>query len=169
MRTSALARNFHFWVAELIPISSRAKLNNFIERNKPNSHFQRFGSLLPALQPAGPTRVRDARRLNFCRTERLTSLTRARECCPHYPRLIWAWRIHLWHLFGALSSSWTFSPYLGDPMTRFVVSAHRPWNMLLVARQDDFRDSNGWGESLLRLKTHLEWTWCACHGPVRAS
>ena len=34
-----LGRNFHLRVAELVPISSRAKSNNFVDWNKLNSNY----------------------------------------------------------------------------------------------------------------------------------
>ena len=37
--TTGLGRNFHLRVAELVPISSRAKSNNFVDWNKLNSDF----------------------------------------------------------------------------------------------------------------------------------
>ena len=44
--TTISGRNFHFWEAELISISSRAKSNNSLERNKLKTHFWRFGGVV---------------------------------------------------------------------------------------------------------------------------
>ena len=43
--TTWLGRNFHLRVAELVPISSRAKSNNFVDWNKLNSDYFSFYSL----------------------------------------------------------------------------------------------------------------------------
>ena len=43
--TTGLGRNFHLRVPELVPTSSRAKSNNFVDWNKLNSDFSERGSL----------------------------------------------------------------------------------------------------------------------------
>ena len=155
-----LGRNSSPTHAEMIPISSRVKINTSHVRNKRNSKNSWFGSLNTPVPDGRHACVASLPTHSLCPVGRPALLLDLRDCYPLHTtrRLNEGWRTHFWHhLSPQKTSSLTFrvSP---RPVVVVTGQVTRAFRMMKISGQDDLWWPNGCQKWILRLKPRLVWT-----------